>query len=153
MELFSTRAVLDEYARVARQPPDRRSLQLLGEELDRATGGNWVLDACERRFPAATMVVIDSVRTLEQLTGFTTRFKNIHIHVSAPVGVLAARYEERRRTAPDLELESFEAVRANPTEAAIEGMAPRADLVLDTSVITPREMVLRASETVSTLLN
>jgi RNase adaptor protein for sRNA GlmZ degradation len=99
------------------------------------------------------MVVIDSVRTSGQLTAFRARFKALHIHMSAPVEVLTARYEERRRTAPESELESFDAVRAHPTEAAIEDMAPRADLVLDTSVITPREMVVRASEVVSTLFD
>jgi cytidylate kinase len=140
---FSTRGVLTKYAAARGQVADRRSLQLLGERLDIETAGTWVIEACERDVKEAAVVVIDSVRIAEQLAAVKSRWEMVHVHLTAPLAVLAARYEERRRAAPELELESFEAVRAHRVEASIDQLAAMADLSLDTKTHGPTEVVHR----------
>jgi adenylosuccinate synthase len=152
LSLVSTRTVLlSEVLRVGR-PIDRRSLQLQGDELDRATGGLWVAEACERAHPAARRLAVDSVRIAGQLEGLRGRYRVLHVHVTASQEVLAARYEERRKAAPELELASFEAVQAHPTERGVYALSSFADVVVDTGKLNPQDAAARPSQEIAALL-
>jgi adenylosuccinate synthase len=129
--VFSSRSVLED--RLAPEQRDRRSLQLLGESLDRDTGGRWLSDALAEDPNSADAVIVDAVRVKEQVSAFEGRFTSpLHVHLKAPRGVLEARYSRRQASQPDTELASYEDVLSDPTEAAVDDLAADAALVVDT---------------------
>src|SRR5258708_7862763 len=94
-------------------PQDRESLQAFGEELDKKTGGQWVveqLDKVVRTRPDA-LIVVDAVRIQGQIDfvrrGFGQMVK--HIHLEAPLETLAKRYRSRSDK-PVKELASYDEV-------------------------------------------
>ena len=126
----------------------RSELQKAGDELDRETGGTWVSDAlAETLSEARGLVVVDAVRNSSQIAAVRTLARTAHVHLSADELVLARRYAERRKSSPELEFPSFEALRANATEAQIERLRAGADLLIDTGQLDAtetREAVLEA---------
>jgi hypothetical protein len=80
-----------------RSAPDKRShrqvLQQLGNELDAETRGSWVADAV-REVAASTdgTVVVDAVRTSDQVDALRNIGETLHIHVTAAEADLKARY-------------------------------------------------------------
>jgi adenylosuccinate synthase len=130
--VFSSRSVLE--GRLVPEARDRRSLQLLGESLDRETGGRWLSDALAEDLNAADAVIVDAVRIREQVSAFERRFRSvIHVHLKAPRSVLEERYARRQASQPDTELSSYEDVLSDPTEAAVDDLAADAALVVDTN--------------------
>jgi adenylosuccinate synthase len=127
----------------------RAELQALGDQLDRETSGMWVADALARRLTSADerIVIVDAVRRREQVEGLRSAFgrRVVHIHVTAPPAVLAARYEERRQRAAFAELPSYEDVRENATERDIEALGLDADVVIDTALCSPADVEVRAA--------
>lgn len=127
---------------------DRESLQTFGEELDKKTGGEWVieqLDKIARNMPEAR-IVVDAVRIQGQIDGvrrgFGRRVK--HIHLMAPTDTLVKRYKKRR--SKDIkELGSYEQVLKNATERAVTTLAKTADIVVDTTRNLPDDVVVRAA--------
>jgi RNase adaptor protein for sRNA GlmZ degradation len=89
--------------------------------------------------PRGGLVAVDAVRTTDQADAVASLVPTIEVHLTAPLDVLAARYERRREEQPALELDSLEDVRMNATEAAVMGLANRADLVVDTSLADPSQ--------------
>ena len=83
------------------------------------------------------MAVIDAVRTNDQAQAVAQLVPTLRVHLTAPLAVLMARYEERRSQQPAIELSSFQEVRENATESAIEALARDADLVIDTARHSP----------------
>ena len=77
-------------------------------------------------------LVVDAVRTLDQVSALAGGANLIHVHLTADDAVLEARYELRRLAEPKSELGEYALVRSNVTERDIETLAPIADLVLDT---------------------
>jgi adenylosuccinate synthase len=67
----------------------------------------------------------------------------VHVHLSAPEPVLAERYATRPSEVE--ELPSYDAVRANATEAAVDELAEQADIVIDTSRATEDDVFVRAA--------
>lgn len=128
---LSTRAVLIEAADSA----DRRGLQRAGEVLDAATGGKWVADAVRKWASSAidSAVAVDAVRIAGQIGALRNEWPVVHIHLTAPVDVLADRYYGRRLKDPDIELPSYADVASDPTEAEVETLSGLADLTVDTS--------------------
>ena len=128
----------------------RRDLQEAGDQLDRQTNGRWVADYVERelreRPEEDVIVVLDAVRIRNQLEALYSVYgpKVVHIHLTASEAALERRYSERARRNP-LELTSYAAVRAHPTEANVAQMEAVADVVIDTELSTVLDVRTRAS--------
>jgi adenylosuccinate synthase len=146
-EVFSSRAVLER--RLRSEAPDRRSLQILGESLDRETEGRWLSDALWESAESGRTVIVDAVRIKDQVTAFERRpISLLHVHLRASALLRQERYAERQRRHPDTELLSYRDVLDDPTEAAVDDMATAAAIVLDTgrlSVPACQEIVLAAA--------
>ncbi|MDX6479700.1 MAG: adenylosuccinate synthase, partial [Gaiellaceae bacterium] len=127
-------------------PRDRVSLQAFGEQLDQKTGGRWLADdvaVTTSRLPEDAIVVVDSARILGQIEAMRRAFgrRVTHVHLYAPVDELRRRYGRRRGR----DLPSYDEVRRNPTEAAIDSLIEEADVVIDTSRSTAADVTVRAA--------
>lgn len=136
-KVIRTRTVLEQEYHVHERAQTRGKLQLLGDQLDEETGGQWVANAVIRhtrylrgREPA----VIDAVRRDSQITALRDQFTTdvFHIHLTASDRVLRKRYAERQKKAGGKESPTFDDVRANPTEAAIGELRAAADQTINT---------------------
>lgn len=85
--VFDSSKRIRRYASTRKREKDRRSLQELGDILDKETGGSWVFDGVERllRRNTTSSVVIDNIRSWDQLLKFrsTRKWKVTHIHLFA----------------------------------------------------------------------
>lgn len=144
---ISTRSLL--LARLdENHPRDREALQNFGDAVDKETGGRWLADGAWQQageLPNDAVIVIDSPRRPEQIEALRKSFPRqvVHVHLSAPLPVLAERYKSRPSEVE--ELASYEAVRANPTEAAVDSLAAQADVVIDTSRATQDDVLALAA--------
>jgi adenylosuccinate synthase len=132
-------------------PAERRTLQDFGDQLDRDTGGKWVLDALVSLVnehittEASSIFVVDAVRILRQVKAIREAYGYAvnHIHLKAPEHELAVRYKHRNS---DLrELKSVEDVMKNPTEAAVHELEKSADIVVDTQACTPDDILVKTA--------
>lgn len=132
----------------------REALQKLGTRLDRKTKGAWVEVALRkqldvRRLPDAAVVLVDSVRMQGQIDAIRTGYgqRVIHVHLTAPVDVLAARYAERKKKKKGRlkELRSYKEVQKDPTESKVERLKKGADIVIDSKRCTEDDVVVRAA--------
>jgi adenylosuccinate synthase len=137
----STRDVLKEHMSDGRGKTEREALQELGRRLDQETDGRWLRDAVTSRARNASgLVIVDAVRIAEQIEHLAQTFDVVHIHLTASTDVLTHRYQMVRRERPhDREPESYASVSADPTEAQVESLATRADVVIDTGRSGPDE--------------
>jgi adenylosuccinate synthase len=127
---------------------ERAQLQQAGERLDRRTGGRWVADALARevaRLDEEASVVVDSVRIKPQVEAVRDAFGSrvVHVHLTAPIEVLAQRYSSRSGAVK--ELKSYAAVRRNPTERDVGQLEETADIVIDTKRNTPEDVFVRVA--------
>jgi adenylosuccinate synthase len=143
---LSTRALL--LARMPEGAPrDRAGLQNFGDTLDAETDGRWLADAVWQAAGALAedvLIVIDSPRLPAQIEALRQTFPRrvVHVHLTAPLPILAERYETRPSEVA--ELASYEAVRENATEAAVGELAAQADVVIDTARATEADVFARA---------
>jgi adenylosuccinate synthase len=137
-ERFGARRIGSHELLVARlpagEPRDRAALQTFGENLDCESGGRWLADdvaVAASRLPEDAIVVVDSARILGQVEALRQAFgrRVTHVHVHAPDDELRRRYRPRRGR----DLPSYDDVRRNPTEAAVDSLIDEADVVIDTS--------------------
>jgi adenylosuccinate synthase len=127
---------------------ERGALQRAGDALDRKTNGQWLANALDREIaglPEDAKVLVDAVRLKSQADAVRAAFgqRVIHIHVTAPEAVLAARYATR--LASVRELPSYADVRRNKTERNIDRLAPIADIVIDTQRNSEPDVLVRAA--------
>lgn len=127
---------------------DRQVLQELGEELDRRTGGEWLLEELDKEIRSKhdnDLIVVDAVRMLGQIESVRRGFgRNVkHIHLDAPLQTLANRYD-KRKAASIQELGSYEEVLKNQTEQSVSNLAQSADIVVDTARNTEMDVLTRA---------
>src|SRR5690606_24881394 len=101
----------------------RQELQVAGEKLDRQTSGAWVGDALREIVdgfdnPDEAIVLVDSVRVAKQIEFIRNAYgrRVLHVHLTAPTEVLAARYAARRQS-NITEFASYSEVQKNKTEA------------------------------------
>ena len=132
------------------EQPGRISLQQRGDELDRLTQGTWVLDGLSRLLrgeSAGTSVIVDSVRIQEQINAIRDSYKSLvtHIHLTAPMEVLTARFNSRQADSPHDEFISYQDVRSNETEDLVDDIGDIADVVLDTNRCTEEDVLIRAA--------
>jgi adenylosuccinate synthase len=149
VHIFKTHRFLTE-----RQPgveQERRTLQELGEKLDRQTRGGWVRDGLQGAIKSQQLrndaiVILDSVRIPGQVESLRAAYGRsvLHIHLTAPEDVLEGRYKSRK--SPHLrELSSYAEVRANATERRVEELQRIADVVMNTKLNTIMDVVTRAA--------
>jgi adenylosuccinate synthase len=131
---------------------ERRAMQHAGEQLDRATGGAWVIDALRTHLgsdgehDSGAIVVLDSVRIAGQIEAIRRGYGNrvLHLHLDAPVPTLAARYK-RRPPSEIKELKNYRLVLENATERGVKKLARIADVVVSTDRCTEEDVLLRAA--------
>lgn len=128
---------------------DRTSLQNLGEKLDVETKGQWVAEALGKAasgLPNDELIIIDSVRILEQIDCIRGGFGPIvvHVHLEADEKDLKKRYAGRKRK--DIrELRSYAEVLKNPTERAVPQLRDKADIVIDATSSDENDVLIRAA--------
>jgi adenylosuccinate synthase len=128
---------------------EREAMQLAGEALDREYRGQWVLKAfqsIEGIDGDNHVIVLDSARIQDQIDAVKNAYGNrvIHIHLTAPAGVLSTRYKDRH--ADDFqELKSYQDVLKNKTEADVPKLAHTADIEISTDRSDPEGVLLRAA--------
>lgn len=127
---------------------ERSVLQAAGTQLDTETGGAWVSAALTRelqKHPEDVTVLVDSVRIQGQIDSIRQAFgaEVVHVHLKAPVGVLAKRYAERDGAIK--ELSSYESVRADATEQQVDNLEKTADIVVDTEQSLPEDVFVRVA--------
>lgn len=131
-------------------PNERRALQDYGEKLDRNTEEQWVAEGVSalvaRGGAASSLIVVDAVRTVGQIEALRAAFPSLvtHIHVHAPRSVLGDRYANRANSGIT-ELESYEAVAMNATEAKITSLQADADVAIDTDRSSVDDVLTRAA--------
>lgn len=141
----STRALLLR----ASDSDDRDELIKLSDKLDVETNGKWVLAQflAETNGAAADRIwLVDAVRTLDQVRHFRDKFGDrvIHVHLTAPIGVLRERYLARK--AEIREFNSYDEAREQgATESNVEALADVADIVLETHRSSPRSLLAQAT--------
>lgn len=120
---------------------ERRAMQDYGDKLDQETEGGWVAEGVARFVgkydesgECPTLVIVDAVREHRQVERVRAAFgaRVTHVHLKAPLPVLAKRYVDRGAGSGLVELDSYDAVTANKTEAGIGALEVDADLVIDT---------------------
>jgi adenylosuccinate synthase len=127
----------------------RRELQEAGDRLDRRTHGRWVADGLVReldRIPDEALIVVDAARRLAQVEALRAAFGGqvTHVHLTAPIEVLAARYRSSRAGRPG-ELASYDEVAQNATERLVDRLATQADVVIDSRISSEEDVVVRAA--------
>src|SRR5713226_7626623 len=147
---FRTAELIAQRLRLPRDQQARKVLQDEGEALDRRTDGTWVVEALSPRLTElaeSDVVVVDALRTRQQIESFRRAFgrRVVHVHLEAPLSVLSSRYGKRRAKDPALELPSYAAARASRTERRIGELAKDADIVIDTARCTREDVLVRAA--------
>ncbi len=126
---------------------NREALQAFGEELDKKTGGQWVVEELDKvvRNKSDALVLVDAVRIEGQIDHIRCGFGRIvkHIHLEAPHETLAKRYKSR--TGKIKEFDSYDDVLKNETERDVPKLADKADVVVDTNRNTPEDVVVRVA--------
>ncbi|AUW47201.1 adenylosuccinate synthetase [Rhizobium leguminosarum] len=133
-----------------RQEPggERDALIKLGLELDETTAGKWVLDnflTLAGKDLDTEIWLIDAVRTKDQIRHIRERFGDrvVHVHLSAPIGVLRQRYLDRP---PELqEFANYDEAKQHGTEKNIEDLASIADRKLDANINGPASLLALAA--------
>ena len=134
---------------------DRRTLQELGDRLDDATGGYWLVELAESYLNTGNgqpKLLLDSVRKNFQSTIFRETYSGrlIHVHLTAPIRVLRMRFDARRRTGHDYDqFISYEQAKESPTEARVRLLALLADRTFDTSRARAEEIAGEIVEALS----
>lgn len=141
--MVSTKDVIQQQSK---GKTDRRSLQRIGDRLDRETDHLWVVEAVAPRAADARVVVVDAARRVEQIEALRSAYPSglVHVHLTAPIDELEARHAARRKTARG-ELPSYAEVRRNLTERQIERLGDDADIVIDTTRNRPRDVLIRVA--------
>ncbi len=127
---------------------ERSAMQAAGESLDRDTGGRWVSRALADKISTldlGSIVVVDSVRIIEQINGVRSAFgaRVVHVHITASEEELERRY--KRRKSKYREFASYQGARSNPTEAQVDDLAEVADIVIKTDRCTEDDVLVRTA--------
>lgn len=110
-------------------------------------GGEWLVRAINERasVTSSDLIVVDSVRALEQVRacrqGLGTSRRIVHVHLMAQAGLLAERFARRVR-AEDIGITWQQAMEA-PQERAALYLGEAADLLVDTTPLTPADVTVR----------
>ena len=128
----------------------RADLQREGEWLDQATDGTWVLKGLDRDLRSrgsSESVVVDSVRIKNQVDAIRYAYGEAvtHIHMTAPMLVLAQRYDKRQQESADSDPMTYEDVRRNNTESLVGELQGVADVVVNSDRCTREDVLVRVA--------
>jgi adenylosuccinate synthase len=148
---LSTRSVL--VSRLApNQHATRETLQRIGAAWDEETGGSWVADRLGRdiwkaRERGQELAIVDAARIAGQVDGLRAAFGREvrHVHVTASRETCASRYEGRRSRQEFEEAADYATVLEDPTERAVDDLAPLADIVVDTDRDAVDDVLVRVA--------
>jgi adenylosuccinate synthase len=129
---------------------ERSALQAYGNLLDHKTGGEWVANALTRHvesLPVNAVVVVDSVRTIEQVRAIRRAYgpRVVHVHLGAELAALEKRYKRKQRQSDFREFSSYSELSNNNTEKRVGTLAETADVVIETDRCTRADVVVRAA--------
>ena len=147
--ILKTKEALKQIAveRKKRVGDDRKSLQKLGESLDKETKGAWVNGFFQREIINNDRVVIDAVRILDQIDAFRQAYGHrvFHIHLKASQEELKKRFLNRQDVLDisDNVLKLYDEVKSDRTEKQVSGLEKKADIVLNTERNKPEDVLIR----------
>ncbi len=143
-KVFRTR---DEIQRLRPGADSQRSgLQIAGDALDVETGGEWVVAGAQRReYADDAIVVVDSVRIPAQIEAFRKAYGQAvtHVHITAPLDTIRERYAGRDHG--EHEPASYDEAAENPTERDVEKLADDCDVLIDTTLNTREDVLVRTA--------
>ena len=133
----TTRDPLNKASRSPR--PGRQELQDAGTHLDETTNGAWVVNHLKDKLlntPGVSLVVLDCIRNSTQLAPIIHNWDApmLHMHLTAPTDILTQRYIKRGDKLPHTQ------ALHHPAERGIADLALSADVVVDTSQMTPTQI-------------
>ena len=128
----------------------RAALQREGDYMDRLTHGKWVLDGviqALREPDEIGCIVVDSVKIQDQIDAIREEYGPIvtHIHMTAPLEILTARYDNREKASDINGSPSYGEVRHNETELEVNSLADIADVVIDSNRCTEDDVLVRVA--------
>ena len=131
---------------------ERGAMQAFGERLDRKTKGTWVCNGLTRMLKEheeQAVMVVDAVRIPSQIEAIRKAYGSrvYHIHLTAPIDVLARRYTTRnkKRRGGIREFASYRKVLENHTERRVGELEAIADAVINTDRCTRGDVVIRTA--------
>ncbi len=109
---LSTSAELRQVAQARGHLTDRKSLQVLGDELDLETNFAWVHEFVRKELEdelTEKPIVVDHIRHRQQMEYFRKQNMHnvVHVHLYAEEQFLHAEFAKRRESKPELENESY----------------------------------------------
>lgn len=134
-------------ARAIESPPtNRKEYQIAGDLLDRKSDGQWIQSQLMRMqsdLPDNCAIVIDAIRIQKQIDHLRDAFGSrvFHIHLTAPIERLSRRYAQR--SGEFKEFKTYEDAQKNLTEANIESLHDKADVLIDTDRCSESEVLVR----------
>ena len=146
---FTTRSAILQL--VPDTPQTRLDLQAAGEILDRESSGAWVAAALLselQRSPSPKRIAVDSIRTEKQMLHIRQQISGriLHVHLTAPFAVLAARYAAIASL--PTEGVDYSTVLQNETERQVDDLQQIADIVVNSDTPTVNETVTRVANAV-----
>lgn len=102
VDCFKTNILINDLSKELKS--ERRTYQNAGEYLDKKTKGKWVCDEVQRRLVDPNqdkLVVVDSIRTKQQIKAFRSAYgpRVIHVHLSASDAELKKDTQKKGRQA------------------------------------------------------
>ncbi len=148
--LVKTSDILKDEATKRGIKVDRLSLQTLGDTLDKETKHRWVLDAVQNAanaLPTSTPIVIDNIRTFEQLEPFRMDRVGavVHAHLYAPKIDLEKRYAKRNTERPSESAASYSEADLLKHDKDIKAFMKDADVRINTARTDGRDTLVRVA--------
>jgi adenylosuccinate synthase len=131
-------------------PNDRKSLQKLGDDLDRETNGKWLYDlvlAEAAKLGGDGKVVVDNVRTRAQLEHFRNYHdcKVAHVHLYAPMEELRRRFVKEHGGDPSSIAERFSDADLLKDGDDVDGFKRDADVRINVERTDTRDNLVRVA--------
>ena len=121
---------------------DRAELQRRGAELDRRSGGRWLLEYLQRGLEADQRVVLDAARTRIQTEPLLEQIRaTVLVYLDATTETRKRRYALGQRTDPVKRSISFAEAMRHPTEVEAITLRAMAHHVVDTNELTVADVV------------
>lgn len=148
--IFDTSDCIRRVAARRKKPKDRRSLQELGDVLDKETDGSWIFRGAGRLLQkkSTSAVVVDNVRSWSQLAKFrsTRKWKVIHIHLFASPGTREEEFHKHvAENGKDPRIKNFKQADLVKNERDIRRFKADADIRINTDFTDSNDVFVRVS--------
>jgi len=131
---------------------DRSLLQKFGEDLDKKYHGDWVGTFFQEDIKKSDRVVIESARIEKQISALRRSYEHfvIHVHLHSSPNTLLKRFIEREQSEnPRISLteikEKYDRYKSDATEAAVNNLNDKADLVVSTDGKSPDDVYIKVA--------